>query len=223
MKLNVVCCNRLIKIYFSLDECGIFLVVEEISKVTEEIIEIVYPEWCANDIALLFKSVSKFPGGVVDRWQVIASYVSAHTDTKREWQDCIATYGKGSGIQSSSGTIQTGAVVSGWESKGMKEVGDLGSYRDWGDVPDRKEIKIEAIVEEVKFLEELVEKIKVVDDGIWTDVQLKHLSTALKTYPPLLYTLDPTKRWHDVANAVEGKTKKQVKEQVKYAASLRKK
>jgi hypothetical protein len=136
-------------------------------------------DWCSEDIALLFKAAAKFPGGVVDRWQVIARYMSDHTETPRTWQECIGTYGKGSGVQAIGGGLQVGAA-SGWHSTGLKEAGDLGSYRDYGEHDGTREANVINVVEEIE-----VE---------WTDLRLEQLSKALKSFPPSSYKDDPSRQ-----------------------------
>lgn len=42
------------------------------------------PQWTESEIKLLVKSVSMFPAGTKDRWEVIAQYMAQHSDQKRD-------------------------------------------------------------------------------------------------------------------------------------------
>lgn len=42
------------------------------------------PQWTESEIKLLVKSVSMFPAGTKDRWEVIAQYMAQHSDQERD-------------------------------------------------------------------------------------------------------------------------------------------
>jgi len=144
--------------------------------------------WTEDELSLLAKAVSKYPGGVHERWQLIADFIGT-----RSVKEIIAKTKEAKYIPNK--VTNLGVVPDAFERFAKikkatpQEINSPLSMRDEGEFP--------------------AEKTAIPSD--WTGDEQKLLEKALTTFPSTLKD-----RWDKIAESIPGRTKKECIERYKY-------
>ncbi|RKP06319.1 hypothetical protein THASP1DRAFT_22327, partial [Thamnocephalis sphaerospora] len=163
--------------------------------------------WTTEEIAILIKAVSKFPGGSRKRWETISEYVAVHSgQAARSNEELIA---KSKDLQRGATSMQADAVrqLQFVKKHADTRINDEPSIRF--DVVDGASEPASASAATAAAAE------KPADTAVnWTSEQQQQLEKALKTYPASWK--GEGDRWDMIAAEVEGRNKREVKLRVKF-------
>jgi DnaJ homolog subfamily C member 2 len=148
-------------------------------------------EWTVPELSMLAKFCAKFPGGVRNRWEVIAEAMTGQ-GFERTAEECVSkSHHMGDEERKKANAESFQVYASTLVNKGIHLDSSAGTTAaetaETHEHVDHKEHDAETLEE-------------------WTLQQQAALEQALKTYPA---TMEKHERWKNIANAVEGKNVKQ--------------
>jgi DnaJ family protein C protein 2 len=187
--------------------------------------------WAPKEMATLIKAVKLFPGGTLDRWAKIAEYVNEHggdegesasakATRQRSAKECIAT----------SKTVQQAASAD--RAKLQASVQKPVPKVDVKDAPtvrltdskmgteQTKENKTPAAAADKNAGSPSTMMAPL--NASWNADQQMALENGLRTFPAAAFRSNPNERWAKIAETIQGKSVKEVKNRVKELAELAK-
>lgn len=161
--------------------------------------------WTPEELSMLSKGTSKFPGGTRNRWQVVADFVNTlKQPIPRTPEECI----KMANMLQDESAAKRLVGVSAFDMS-VKMAGHL-------DKSTKKEMKaaVESGLSAAEIAAKLATKNKETeekpteknDQDVWTPEQQTALEAALRKFPASMEKLE---RWNSIAAAVPGKTRAQ--------------
>ncbi|KAG0236799.1 hypothetical protein BGW42_002667 [Actinomortierella wolfii] len=188
-------------------------------------------EWTTDEIQLLIKAANKFPGGVQNRWETIAGYIAHHTGLPERSADEVIK--KSQQVQSRSAQEATVRKLQ-FQRKAHIEIADapsvrydvLGDDNDDGTAastpvaskssakPAAKSTQNPAPPASSTSTPASTSGTSASSATSWTAAEQKQLEAALKAYPPSWQ--GEGDRWDKIAEAVQGRSKKECKLRVKF-------
>jgi ribosomal protein L12E/L44/L45/RPP1/RPP2 len=145
-------------------------------------------EWSVPELSMLAKFCAKFPGGVQNRWEVIAEAMT------------------GQGFERTADECVSKSHHMGDEER---KKANAESFQVYASTLAQKGNMLESPVEHPDSLphfDDAKDRNSTTTPSEWTPQQQAALEQALKTYPS---TVDKHERWQNIADAVDGKNVKE--------------
>ncbi|KAL7752999.1 Zuotin [Sorochytrium milnesiophthora] len=158
--------------------------------------------WTTKETQVLIKAVNMFPGGTVERWEKIATYVHDHSGEPLRKPDEVIAKSK---------EVEKG--VAAMDPTAVKEM--QGHHKKHQDTSISAEISTRDEYEFASDAPAAKTPASAAAAAPWSSAQQEQLQNALKLYPPSYKEAD---RWERIAELVEGKSEKDCKLRVKHLA-----
>jgi DnaJ homolog subfamily C member 2 len=177
--------------------------------------------WSTKETNTLIKAVKNFPGGTISRWEKVAEYVNLHghedgqESNNRGPDECIKKSKELQDVTIAERTALQNAVPS---KKKEVEIQDAPTARVSTTPVAAKGAKPAAATaakENVKPAAPASMFVIPEGDTSWTAAQQAQLEAGLRKYPAVAFAKAPAERWEKIAEEIDGKNKKEVKQRVK--------
>ncbi|KAJ3044313.1 hypothetical protein HDV00_002633 [Rhizophlyctis rosea] len=196
------------------------------------------PAWSPKEVTILIKAVKLYPGGTISRWEKISEYVNDHGGEEAESEEArLARQRTPKEAITMSKQVQQAAAAD-------RQKLQLAANKKPTLKQEIKEVPSERLPAEtngVATAEKAPAKPAApqtngtaasADTGApkptmlappnasWSNEQQIALETAMRKFPAMQFSANPSERWEKIAAEVPGKDKKDVKKRVKELAEM---
>ncbi|KAJ3299819.1 DnaJ (Hsp40), sub C, member 2 [Borealophlyctis nickersoniae] len=193
--------------------------------------------WSTKETAVLIKAVKLYPGGSIDRWVKIAEYVNDHGGEEDETAEARAqrertpkeAIAMSKHVQQAEASERTKLQIALNKKPVLKqEITEEPTKRVDGAVSLTNGTNGSAAPKDSK---PKTNGAAPANDGpkptmlappspSWTNEQQVALEQAMRKYPAMQFSSNPSERWEKIAAEVPGKTKKEIRQRVKELAEM---
>ncbi|KAI8613974.1 hypothetical protein BC830DRAFT_1169812 [Chytriomyces sp. MP71] len=182
--------------------------------------------WSNKEVTTLIKAVKTFPGGTISRWEKIAEYINLHgvedpsQSNERTADECIK---KSKEMQDATVADRNALQAAAAEAAQKKKAAEIKERpSDRSEVNSDLAVPTPSSAKSVKAATPAASVTGVTAGGFvlpendtWSAAQQTQLEDGLKKFPASQFSASPAKRWEAVANEVEGRSVKEVKQRMK--------